>query len=60
VSFSLEERRPIETDERGNLIYHIYGQDGALIEMRCADNVSNRHFVIWLRQVDRYSGVGPA
>lgn len=57
MTFSLDERRPIETDGRGNIRYVIYGQDGALVPMLCADTSSNRLFALWLRQVDRYSGV---
>ena len=52
---ALTETRPIETDGAGNVLYQIYGQDGAFVPMRCADTPSNRLFVIWLRQHDRYT-----
>lgn len=55
---ALTETRPIETDGRGNILYQIYGQDGRLIDMKCADTPSNRMFVLWVRQHDRYSGAG--
>lgn len=58
--FSLTERPAIETDGRGNIRYKLYGQDGAFTDMLCADTPSNRMFVLWLRQFDRYSGVGVA
>jgi hypothetical protein len=50
-----EHSRPIEIDGRGNILYGLYGQDGALVPMKCADTPSNRHFVRWIRQHDRYT-----
>lgn len=58
--FSLTERRAIETDGRGNVRYKIYGQDGTFTDMLCEDTPSNRMFVLWLRQFDRYCGKGAA
>lgn len=53
--FSLTERHAIET-ENDQILYQIYGQDGEFVSMRCADTPSNRMFVLWLRQHDRFSG----
>lgn len=50
----MTEHRPIET-EGGNILYQIYGQDGILVDMKCKDTPSNRHFVLWVRQHDRYT-----
>ena len=54
----MSEHRPIETDGRGNILYELYGQDGVRVPMKCADTPSNRHFVLWVRQHDRYTPGG--
>lgn len=38
--------------------YQVYDQEGKLVEMQCPDSTSNRFLVLWLRQCDRYNGVG--
>lgn len=58
MSVSLEERQPMETDEQGRIKYQLYGQDGVLVPMTCRDTPHNRKFVIMIRQIDRYAGVG--
>lgn len=57
---ALIETRPLETDGQGNILYQLYGQDGELVSMKCADTPSNRLFVIWVRQHDRYTPAGAA
>lgn len=52
----LDPTRPIETTPDGHLIYHLYAQDGSLVRMTCADTPHNRHFIVWVRQHDRYGG----
>ncbi len=58
VHHGLQETRPIERDERGQLIYQLYAQDGSLTEMRCEDTRANRMFILWVRQHDRYTPRG--
>jgi hypothetical protein len=36
--------------------YRLYGQDGSIRSMTCADNVENRNFVSWVQIHDRYAG----
>lgn len=55
VLSALIETRPLETDGQGNILYQLYGQDGELVPMKCADTPSNRLFVIWVRTHDRYT-----
>jgi hypothetical protein len=40
------------------LHYKLYGQDGQLIDMTCADTPDMRRFVEWVRKHDRYTVAG--
>ncbi len=49
------ENPPIPLDERGQLCYELYGQDGGRTPMTLPDTRDNRRFIIWVRQHDRYT-----
>ncbi len=55
---SIKPTKPIETDEEGNYLYQIYGQDGQLITMKAKPTKDNEIFITLVRQMDRYNGVG--
>lgn len=40
----------------GVIYYRLYGQDGSVQPMTCADTVENRNFVSWVQMHDRYAG----
>lgn len=40
----------------GTIHYRLYGQDGSIQPMTCADNIENRNFVSWVQIHDRYVG----
>lgn len=37
----------------GHIHYSLYNQEGVLQPCKCADTVSNRLFVVWVRKFDR-------
>jgi hypothetical protein len=49
------ERDARDGDTPGLLKYRLYGQDGRLIEMTCADTPSMREFTEWVRIHDRHT-----
>ena len=39
----------------GRIHYRLYRQDGEMQDMDCADTQSNRLFISWVQQFDRYT-----
>ena len=51
-SDTLEATIPLDI-RNGVINYKIYNQQNELVDATCADSISNRHFVVWLRKFDR-------